>query len=91
MKFIVYVSVRPGTYEFIESLAKYYDVVLFTASLKEYADPVMDILDPKRFAVSRLFREHCVVIDSQLVKDLRCLDKDLCSVIIIDVVLMINF
>ena len=77
MKFKIFVSVRPGTYQFIEDLAEHYDVVLFTASLREYADPVMDILDPKGRAVSRLFREHCVLINNQLVKDLSCLEKDL--------------
>lgn len=46
MDFKIFVSVRPGTYQFIDCLSSYYDVVLFTASLKEYADPVMDILDP---------------------------------------------
>jgi RNA polymerase II subunit A small phosphatase-like protein len=79
------VSVRPGASEFIELLSEHYDVILFTASLKEYADPVMDILDVNKRAVQRLFREHCVTLDNALVKDLRVLEKDLSSVIIIDV------
>jgi len=29
-------------FNFIEVLSKSYDIVLWTASLKEYADPVMD-------------------------------------------------
>lgn len=49
-------------------------MILFTASLKEYADPVMDMIDINKRAVSRLFREHCVTLDNALVKDLRVLE-----------------
>jgi len=58
-------------------MSELYDVVLFTASLKEYADPVMDFIDVNKRATMRLFREHCIVLDNTLVKDLRVLDKDL--------------
>lgn len=54
---------RPGAYEFLKNLSIHYDIILFTASIKEYADPVMDKLDPMRFAIGRMFREHCVMID----------------------------
>ena len=41
----VYVLVRPGCIKFLTEMAKYYEVVIFTASLSKYADPLMDILD----------------------------------------------
>jgi len=85
MSFTVYISVRPGAHEFIEKLSEHFDIIFFTASLKEYADPVMDHLDPKRLAVMRLFREHCIWMDNVLVKDLNIFERELSSVIIIDV------
>jgi len=45
-EFIVYVAVRPGCREFIEEMSKIYEVVIYTASLSLYADPLMDIIDP---------------------------------------------
>lgn len=30
--------VRPGCVQFIETMAKYYEIVIFTAALQEYAD-----------------------------------------------------
>lgn len=41
----VYVLVRPGCIRFLTELSKYYELVIFTASLSKYADPLMDILD----------------------------------------------
>lgn len=41
----VYVLVRPGAQEFLEKLAEFYEVVIFTASLSKYAKPLMEILD----------------------------------------------
>ena len=34
--------VRPGCVQFITDMAKYYEIVIFTAALQEYADQVVD-------------------------------------------------
>ena len=41
----VYVLVRPGAISFLEELAEYYELVIYTASLSKYAEPLMKILD----------------------------------------------
>lgn len=41
----VYILVRPGCVKFLNEMSKYYEVVIFTASLSKYADPLMDIID----------------------------------------------
>lgn len=69
---------------------EHYDIILWTASLKEYADPVMDRIDINRRAVKRLFRESCTLLASGLTKDLAILDLNLKDVIIIDVLYKIN-
>ena len=46
----VYVLVRPGCLKFLDEMSKYYEVVIFTASLQKYADPLMDIIDPRKIA-----------------------------------------
>lgn len=66
----IYVLVRPGCKEFIVEVGKYFEVVIFTASLSKYADPLMDILDPERVAPQRLFREHCSYVNGMFVKDM---------------------
>ena len=66
----VYVLIRPGCTEFLEQLAPFYEMVIYTASLSKYADPLMDKLDPKGICTKRLFREHCTFYGGVFVKDL---------------------
>eukprot|EP00922_Rhytidocystis_sp_ex-Travisia-forbesii_P066151 GHVS01098221.1.p1 GENE.GHVS01098221.1~~GHVS01098221.1.p1 ORF type:complete len:122 (-),score=8.82 GHVS01098221.1:21-386(-) len=53
--------------------------------LLQYADPLMDELDPSRLCRWRLFRESCTLINGSYVKDLSKLGRDLKNVVIIDV------
>ena len=41
----IFINVRPNCCEFINEVGKYYEVVIFTASLSKYAIQLMDILD----------------------------------------------
>ncbi|CAD8054536.1 unnamed protein product [Paramecium sonneborni] len=82
--FKVFVTVRPGVEAFLESLSEYFEIVLWTASLKEYADPVMDIIDPQRRIQTRLYRESCTQVKGGLTKNLNKLGRNLKDVIIID-------
>lgn len=80
----VYVAKRPGVDEFLRILAQHYEIVIYTASLSKYADPLLDKLDIHNTIRYRLFREHCVRHEGSYVKDLSTLDRDLSQTIIID-------
>ncbi len=66
----VYVMKRPGVDEFLQKLSEHFELVIYTASLSKYADPLLDWLDPKRLCHYRLFREHCTFFQGIFVKDL---------------------
>lgn len=80
----VYVAKRPGVDEFLLEMSKHYEIVIYTASLNKYADPLLDLLDPHKVIRYRLFRESCVFYEGNYVKDLSVLDRDISSSIIID-------
>ena len=65
-------------------MAKYFEIVIFTASQSIYADRVLDSLDPNYYISHRLFREQCTFINGIFVKDLSKLGRDLKDVIIVD-------
>ncbi len=53
-------AVRPFLQEFLETLSQIYQIYLYTASDKNYADKVLSIIDPQqRFFQKRFYREHC--------------------------------
>jgi len=80
----VYVRKRPGVDNFLRVVGEKFEVVVFTASLAKYADPLLDILDRQRLVKKRLFREACVQHYGNYVKDLSHLGRPLTNVIIID-------
>ena len=61
-----------------------YELVIYTASLSKYADPLMDILDTENCCSYRLFREHCTFYNGVFVKDMSMTGRPLKDSIIID-------
>jgi len=80
----VYVLKRPGVDQFLQRLGPQFEIVIFTASLAKYADPVLDLLDSTKVVHHRLFREACTNYKGNFVKDMSRLGRDLKHCLIID-------
>ncbi|MBA0706347.1 hypothetical protein Golax_018462 [Gossypium laxum] len=81
----VYVRCRPHLRDFMERVSGLFEIVIFTASQSIYAEQLLNVLDPKRRVFRhRVFRESCVFVDGNYLKDLSVLGRDLARVIIID-------
>ncbi|KAJ7947190.1 CTD small phosphatase-like protein [Quillaja saponaria] len=79
-----YVLKRPGVDELLETLATKFEIVVFTAGLKEYASLVLDRLDQKALISHRLYRDSCKQVEGKYVKDLSEMGRDLKRVVIVD-------
>jgi CTD small phosphatase-like protein 2 len=51
--------------------------VIFTASQEAYAGRLLDMLDTERHICHRLYRDACVFVDGNFVKDLDMLGRDI--------------
>ncbi|KAK4770740.1 hypothetical protein SAY87_031272 [Trapa incisa] len=80
-----YVLKRPGVDKFLQAISERFEVVIFTADLKEYASLILDRLDPTGAMVSyRLYRDSCREMEGKFVKDLSGMGRDLKRVVIVD-------
>ena len=84
MIYDIYVLVRPGAEYFIKNISKYYELVIFTASLSNYASPLLDILDKEDNIKYRLYRENCTFMNGIYIKDLKKLNRNLKDLVIVD-------
>ncbi|KAL0956289.1 hypothetical protein HGRIS_002447 [Hohenbuehelia grisea] len=75
---------RPGVDNFLKRMGELYEIVVFTASLAKYADPVLDKLDIHQVVAHRLFRESCYHHKGNYVKDLSQLGRPIADTIILD-------
>ena len=71
------IFIRPGVQKFLAEITKYFEVGIFTASIPEYADAVINYLDPdNKYIKLRLYRNNCINVGDLLrVKDLSILEN----------------
>ncbi|KAH8354881.1 hypothetical protein KR093_000331, partial [Drosophila rubida] len=76
---------RPHVDYFLDYVGKWYDLVIYTASMEAYASLVVDKLDAGRGILQRRFyRQHCISSTNFISKNLHIVNRDLSKVLIID-------
>jgi len=75
---------RPHVHEFLKEMSNYYDLVVFTAGMKDYADWLLNDLDREKLITKRLYRNSCSFCKGTYLKDLTRVTRDLTKVVIID-------
>lgn len=80
------INIRPGLLATLTKISEYYEIIVYTAGQKNYADAILDSIDPERKIIHyRLYREDCVEYSENIfIKDLRILGRDLTHIIIVD-------
>jgi CTD small phosphatase-like protein 2 len=77
--------VRPGVEKFfLQEMNRYYEIVIFTAAIQEYADWAINQIDPNGYIKYRLYRQHALPWGSVYIKDLSRLGRELSKLIIVD-------
>ena len=80
-----YFLVRPGTINFLTEISKYYEIIIFTSANQNYADNILNRLDPeKKFISYRFYKQHTYIEENKIVKNIKNLGRDLKKIIFID-------
>ena len=79
------IMIRPFLYDFLKSIKKDFELIIFTAATQDYADPIINAIEKdEKYFDYRLYRIHTTIIDNDFVKDLSKLGRDLNKTIIVD-------
>lgn len=79
LKIKIGVFLRPYLQDMLDKLNPLFDICVYTASEKSYANAILDRIDPKqKYFKNRLYRDKCskAVLESDrtvYLKDLRCI------------------
>jgi RNA polymerase II subunit A small phosphatase-like protein len=76
---------RPGVHEFLKQVSSDFEVAVWTAGTRDYAEPILDWLDRDGVITTRLYRDSCTLHRYGFyVKDLGKLNRCLSKIIIVD-------
>ena len=80
-----YFLLRPGVIHLIKQLYHFYEIDIFTAAIRRYADNIVNKLDPNDIYINyRFYREHCIYEGSKSVKKLIRVGRELEKIIFVD-------
>ena len=79
-------QLRPGLIEFFEMIRPYYEIIIFSNGNKKYSDLIINSIDDKKknYIDHRLYRDHCVIISNDFVKDISRIGRPLDKIVIVD-------
>ena len=80
---IIHVLKRPNLDFFLEKISELFNIIIFTASLQQYAEPLINILDKEK-KFKRMFRQNCEHKNGKYIKDLNQIGQNFKDIIIID-------
>ena len=85
LSFGYYFLLRPGAIDFLNELSNYYEIDIFTSSLRLYADFIIDKIDTNGNLISyRLYKNHVTYEKGKSVKKLNMIGRDLNKIIFVD-------
>jgi hypothetical protein len=79
-----YFLVRPGVFELFETINKIYEIVIFTASSKRYANSIIKKIDYKNNVDYILHKKYIIYEEGNPVKRLDMIGRDINKIIFVD-------
>ena len=78
-------KLRPGLFDFLLNLKPFYELIIFTSATSEYADPLLEAIEKgQKIFDYKLYRQHTIIYNNEIAKDISKLGRPLDKVIIVD-------
>ena len=79
------VDIRPGTTTFLDNISEYYELIVFNEGEQKYTDLLIDSLEENKiYFEHRFYRDHVIIDNNDVVKDLNRIGRSLDKILIID-------
>ena len=69
---------------FLKEASEDWEIIVFTAALRDYANWILNDIDPSKYITRRLYRDSCTFRRGIYLKDLNMIGKDLTKTVIVD-------
>ena len=78
-------TLRPGLFNFLDRMKKIYEIILFTFSSPEYANPIIELIEKdEKYFEHKLYIQHASYFNNEYVKNINDLGRNLKNTLIID-------
>ena len=78
------VYARPMLQEFLSYCAKHFELILFTAATRAYAQQVVNAIDPHGHIKYRFYRDSCLDVNGILTKPVQNLGRQMDRIVLVD-------
>ena len=79
------VDIRSGTLKFLDDISEFYELIVFNEGERQYTDLLIDSLEENKiYFEHRFYREHIIINNNDIVKDLVRIGRNLDKILIID-------
>ena len=79
------IYLRPGLREFLDNISQYYELIVFSSGIKDYAEQIINFIEiDEKYFDYRLYRQNNNYFNEKNYKDIKKLGRDLKKTIIID-------
>ena len=80
-----FIDIRPGTLKFLDDISQFYELIVFNEGEKKFTDFLIDTLEENKiYFEHRFYREHMIINNNDIVKDLVRIGRSLDKILIVD-------
>ena len=80
-----FIDIRPGTLKFLDDISQFYELIVFNEGEKNFTDFLIDTLEENKiYFEHRFYREHIIIDNNDIVKDLVRIGRSLDKILIVD-------